>query len=211
MRIALINGSPKKKESVSGFLLEELKGKFSGEAEVLEIGLHDAEVSEEVFEKLAGAEAWVFACPLYVDGLPGHLLSCLSQLEKRPVQGTKPLIYGVVNCGFYEGIQTETALALLQNWSARAGYSWAGGTGVGGGGAILMVPEGPRAPIDGALEEMAEKILRRKTQENRFVTVAFPRFLYQISGQIGWRKMIKANGGRARDLDAAPGQERTRG
>ena len=41
-------------------------------------------------------------------------------------------------------------------------------------------------------------------QEDRYVSVAFPRFLYKMAGQMGWRQMIKANGGKAKDLGRQP-------
>ncbi len=205
MRIALINGSPKVNHSASGMLLEDLKCCFSEKAEIVEAGLHNAAVSEEIIKELNNADAWVFAYPLYVDGIPAHLLSCLIQLEKGSLQNCEKHIYGIVNCGFYEGIQTEFALKILQNWCARAGYVWGGGIGVGGGGGLAMMPrlepgKGPKAPADKALGAIVDKILQQETQENIYVSVAFPRFLYKMGGQIGWRQMIKANGGKAKDL-----------
>lgn len=209
MRIALINGSPKIKESASGSLLQVIKGYILDKAEVVEFGFHAATISEEVLEQLAKADAWVFAYPLYVDGIPGHLLSCLIQLEKAGLQNPKRHIYGIVNCGFYEGIQAEFALKILENWSIKAGFTFAGGIGVGGGGGLAMMPklepgQGPKAPIDKALEILTNTILSQEVQENNYVSVAFPRFLYKMGAQMGWRQMIKANGGKSKDLDKRP-------
>lgn len=209
MRIALINGSPKVNNSASGALLDDLKGYLGEEAEVVNFGFHETTTSAEVIEALAQADTWVFAYPLYVDGIPGHLLSCLIQLEEARLQNPQIHIYGIVNCGFYEGIQAEFALKLLQNWSAKAGFVWSGGVGIGGGGGLAMMPnlepgQGPKAPIDKALENLADTILNREVQENNYVSVAFPRFLYKMGAQIGWRKMIKANGGKVKDLGKIP-------
>ncbi len=204
-----MNGSPKSGGSTSGSLLADLKPCFAGEADIIEIGLHDFSISQERFGELEGADAWVFSCPLYVDGLPAHLLSCLVQLEQAGWQNREIHIYGIINCGFYEGIQAESALALLRNWCAKTGFVWRGGIGVGGGGGLGQMPEiknghGPKAPVNRALREMAGKILRRETQENKYVSVAFPRFLYKMAAQIGWRQAIKANGGKAKDLGRKP-------
>lgn len=205
MRVALINGSPKVNNSASGSLLEDLKGYMGEKAEVVDFSFHAATISKEIIEELAEADAWVFAYPLYVDGIPGHLLSCLIQLEEARLQNPQIHIYGIVNCGFYEGIQAEFALKLLQNWSIKAGVNWGGGVGVGGGGGLAMMPQlepgqGPKAPIDKALKVLSDTILSKEVQENNYVSVAFPRFLYKMGAQVGWRQMIKANGGKAKDL-----------
>lgn len=209
MKIALINGSPKVNNSASGTLLEDLKQYIGEKAEVVDFEFHTATISKDVIEELAKTDAWVFAYPLYVDGIPGHLLSCLIQLEEARLQNSQIRIYGIVNCGFYEGIQAEFALKLLQNWSLKAGFIWSGGVGVGGGGGLAMMPKlepgyGPKAPIDKALENISDMILKKDRQENNYVSVAFPRFLYKMGAQMGWRQMIKANGGKIKDLGKIP-------
>lgn len=209
MRIALIDGSPKVNKSTSRVLLEDLKGYWSEDAELVNLGFHSASISKEVIDELSRADVWVFAYPLYIDGIPGHLLSCLIQLEEAHLQNRQIHIYGIVNCGFYEGIQAKLALRLLQNWSIKAGFIWSGGIGVGGGGGLAKMPKvepghGPKAPIDKALATFSEIILQKKVQENMYVSVAFPRFLYKMGAQIGWRQMIKANGGRSKDLGKTP-------
>lgn len=168
-------------------------------------------------KELDGADVWVFAYPLYVDGIPSQLLSCLVQLEKTPVSNRKKVVYGIVNCGFYEGIQAETALAVLENWCKKAGHSWGGGIGVGGGGALAMLPDmapgrGPKAQIDKALTVLAERcragtVMEKEARKNIYVSVAMPRTLYKMAGQLGWRKMIKNNGGKTKDLSKRWEQE----
>ncbi|MFQ8600967.1 MAG: hypothetical protein ACLSAP_10565 [Oscillospiraceae bacterium] len=142
MKIVLINGSPKVNTSASAILLEDLKGCFAGRAEVIEAGLHTPTVSEDTLQIIGNADAWVFACPLYVDGIPAHLLSCLVQLDEAGLQHHGMHVYGIVNCGFYEGVQAEPALKLLQNWCVKTGAVWGGGIGVGGGGSLFMLPDG---------------------------------------------------------------------
>ena len=217
MKIALINGSPKVNNSASKILLADLKRILSAHTpnspaeknEILEIDMHNTVVSTEALKMLHDSDTWVIVCPLYVDGIPAHLLSCLVQLETCDWTDCPIRIHGIVNCGFYEGIQAEFALDILQNWSAKTGLTWGGGIGIGGGGALAQMPSaenghGPKAPIEKALRAMAGKILRREAQENNYVSIAFPRFLYKMAAQMGWRQMIKANGGRSRDLGEIP-------
>lgn len=212
MKIALINGSPKINSSASKALLSDLKKYIldnadinSEKPQITEMGFHNTVVSHEFLEELKTSDVWVFAYPLYVDGIPAHLLSCLIQLEETGWQNRQIHIYGIANCGFYEGIQTEYALSVLQNWCEKAGFIWSGGIGVGGGGGLAQMPtmkngHGPKAPVEKALALLADKLLQCKTQKNNYVSVAFPRFLYQMAAQMGWRQMIRANGGKAKDL-----------
>lgn len=209
MKIALINGSPKVNKSSSGALLEDLKYYLNGKTEIVECEMHVNSAYEKVLDELNTAEAWVFAYPLYVDGIPGHLLSFLAWLEEKGVKTKAPHVYSIVNCGFYEGVQNEIALKILQNWCAKTGCIWSGGIGVGGGGGLGQLPkmergQGPKAPIDKALNEIADKMLRCEALENKYVSIDFPRSLYKMGAQIGWRQMIKANGGSTRDLDKRP-------
>ena len=204
MKIALINASPKIKNSNSELILSDLKHYLNGKCEIVETKLSFNADFNSVYSKVKDADSWLFAYPLYVDGIPGHLLSCLMQLEETLLQ-KQISIYGIVNCGFYEGIQAKHALKLLENWSIKADFAWCGGVGIGGGGGLAMMPQmkpgqGPKAPIDKALAELAESILKGEARENNYVSVAFPRFLYKLGAQMGWRQMIKANGGKTKDL-----------
>ena len=102
-------------------------------------------------------------------------------------------------------MQAEYAIDVLQNWCAKSGFTWGAGVGIGGGGASVQITglkpgQGPRAPIDHALEDLAEKILRRQTDEKRYANIGFPRFVYKLGAQLGWRIEIKANGGKVKDL-----------
>lgn len=209
MKVALINGSPKAKDSTSGTLLEDLKYQIAHRADLTELVCRNASLPNGTLEDLRNADAWVFAFPLYMDGIPSHLLSCMIQLEEVGLRNSNIHVYGIVNCGFYEGKQAELAMEVMQNWCAKAGFIWSGGIGVGGGGGLAMMPKtvpghGPKAPIDQALGILAESILQRNQQNNHYVSVAFPRFLYKMGAQIGWRQMIKANGGRKKDLGKRP-------
>jgi hypothetical protein len=206
VKAVFIDASPKRKDSTSGVLLNALESRLPAGVEVVRLGLHAGEVPAEVPEALAGAGALVFSCPLYVDALPSHLLSCLEQLEKAG-ERPGPVVYALVNCGFYEGVQADHALEVFRNWCAKAGLAWGGGLGIGGGGAIQGLPatgKGPMAPVCRALGELGERLSRRETGANAYLSIAFPRMLYRLAGQLGWRQQIRRNGGRAADLGQRP-------
>ena len=121
----------------------------------------------------------------------------------------KVSVYAIVNSGFCEGIQNEFALKILENWCAKVGCTYGGGIGAGGGGGLANMPaakpgKGPRIYIDGTISELVQKVLQQESLDNQFVTVAFPKFLYKMGAQMGWRQMIRANGGKPKDLGNRP-------
>lgn len=205
MTVALINASPKVKGSSSGILLNDLKECLGNKVDIEEICLRTSKITAEVIEKLKKADTWVVAFPLYVDSLPSHLIACLKQLEKMTWKNKNLNIYGIANCGFYEGNQAEPALNVLKNWCAKAGCAYKGSLGIGGGGAIavsgnMSAKAGLRANIFKAMKKFADRIVKKEGEVNKYATVAFPRFIYKIAAQNSWRKMIKANGGKTKDL-----------
>lgn len=209
MRIVFINGSPKVKNSASQVLLDDLKVCIPKEHEVVNVDLHTSVVPDNTMEALANTDAWVFAFPLYVDGIPAHLLSCLIQLERSRISNKNIRIYGIVNCGFYEGIQADQAIRVLKNWCGKTGFIWGTGVGVGGGGSMAMMTDvkygtGPKAPIDKTLRELSEKILAKQSSEDLYTSVGFPRSMYMFAAHMGWRQMIQANGGSKKDLGKRP-------
>ena len=210
MRIALINGSPKFKESGSGKLLEIVKRSAGGAgvSEFVEIQFRKLAVpTEEQLELLASADAWVFAYPLYVDGMPGHLLGVLRELEGAKMEKPQRKIYGICNCGFYEGEQNESALEVLRNWSAKCGYIWGGAVGIGGGGATLSLTSMGKlgdlfmAPVTKALIALGKAAAEGRVQESCYISIALPRAIYTFCAHDGWKKKIKAAGGKVEDLE----------
>lgn len=207
MTAALIDASPKRKGSTSSILLGKLRKLCPPEIRTEEAALHTSDVPAGVKETLQSAGVWVIACPLYVDSVPSHLLSCLMELEPLGPEHPGRTVYAIVNCGFYEGEQAALALKILENWCAKAGLVWGGGLGIGGGGAIQGLPateKGPMGPVCRALGELGERLSRRETGANAYLSIAFPRMLYRLAGQLGWRQQIRRNGGRAADLGQRP-------
>lgn len=87
----------------------------------------------------------MFAFPLYVDGVPSQLLSCLRQIEKVGVPNKNTMVFGIANCGFYEGKQNEIAIEILRNWCNKLKLQWGMGMGigVGGGGGLAQISSAP--------------------------------------------------------------------
>ena len=77
MKVALINGSPKPRGSASAMLLDGLRACLPAGLECVECPLHAVRPAEDPARLLLDTDALVLACPVYVDGLPAHLLTAL--------------------------------------------------------------------------------------------------------------------------------------
>ncbi|MFA5524379.1 MAG: hypothetical protein WDA24_08465 [Tissierellales bacterium] len=208
MKIALINGSPKPDNSASGCILEELKAYIESENMMISnYNFRKPQLNAEEIEKLTEEDVLIFAFPLYVDGIPSHLLYCLTQLEEAFIAVNKKdiLVYTLVNCGFYEGHQNRLAIEMMENWCVKTGLKWGQGVGIGAGGmlqSLKNVPagSGPKKNLGEVIRQLSDNIKNCGTGENTFVTPNFPRFAYKLAAEMGWRTSIKANGLRRKDL-----------
>lgn len=208
MKIALINGSPKLENSASSCLLKELKSFLEVDDNLIyEYHFDSPQINSEEIVQLVQYNALVFAFPIYVDGIPSHLLNCLIQLEEffSTAKTSHTILYSLVNCGFYEGHQAAIAIEMMKNWCEKAGLQWGQGVGIGAGGMLTAIKDvtighGPKKNLGIAFEKFTKNILNRPSGEDIFITLNFSRLLYKFVAEMGWRKAIKSNGLKRKDL-----------
>lgn len=205
MKIALINASPKIKNSNSELILSDLKYYLAGKCETIDTKLSFNSDFNSVYNKIKDADSWLFAYPLYVDNMPSHLLKFLEWLDSNKLCSQKHNIYAICNCGFYEGIQAECAINAVNFWCNKTNNTFSGGIGVGAGEAFdalksMPVGYGPKASIDKALCTMADAIISGTTTDSKFLNLNYPRFLYKMGATSHWHKLIRQNGGKVKDL-----------
>ena len=132
MKTVLINCSPKKRFCASAYFLF-LQRLFIGGEKVNE-KLRTPADHARILEQLRDAQAVVLGLPLYVDGVPSHVLRFLEEMETFCREnGLKLRVYCVANNGFIEGKQNEPLMRVFENFCARTGLVWGGGVGIGGG------------------------------------------------------------------------------
>lgn len=132
MKTVFINGSPKKKLSASSYLSAMQRLFIKGEKVTKQ--LRNKNDYESIFEELKDADTIVLSLPLYVDGLPSHVLAFLEEAEMFFRENDlHPNLYCIANNGFIEGRQNEPLMQVLENFCFRAGINWRGGIGIGGG------------------------------------------------------------------------------
>ena len=132
MKTVFLNCSPKKRFCASAYFLF-LQSLFVGGEKVKE-RLRSPADHARILEQLRDARAVVFGLPLYVDGVPSHVLRFLEEMEVFCREnGLKLRVYCVANNGFIEGKQNEPLMQVFENFCARTGLVWGGGVGIGGG------------------------------------------------------------------------------
>ena len=132
MKTVFIDCSPKKKLSASGFIMG-VTGVFVRGIKKKE-KLRTAADRERIIGEISDADTVVFSMPLYVDGVPSHLLPFLKEMESFCHDHNKNInVYVIANNGFIEGKQNEPLMQVMENFCERSGIKWCGGLGIGGG------------------------------------------------------------------------------
>ena len=132
MKTVFINGSPKKHFCASAYFLF-LQRLFTGGRKVTR-KLRTPADYDAILQELPDTQAVVFSLPLYVDGVPSHVLRFMERMEAFcQEKGLRLRVYCIANNGFIEGRQNEPLMQTFEHFCARAGLVWGGGVGIGGG------------------------------------------------------------------------------
>lgn len=133
MNVLIINASPKKKGGASRTFSSQLKLMLAG-CKVTTCDVCTRGNYENALGLLPAADAVVISVPLYVDGIPSHLLPFLVEAEQLCIKNKLQFkLYVISNNGFIEGVQNKLHLNMYEAWCKRAGIEWGGGFGIGGG------------------------------------------------------------------------------
>ena len=145
MNLLVLNASPKKKGGASRFFSRLFRLFLPGVRKKV-VPLSSRQDFQQVLGLFPDMDAVCLFVPLYVDGLPSHVVEFLNQAESycksHPCQFR---LYALSNNGFVEGKQNRPALHMLQAWCERVGIPWGGGIGVGGG--VMLQVLGIVCPI----------------------------------------------------------------
>ena len=133
MDLLIINASPRKKGSASRFF-SRLFQLFLPGVRKKTVSLSCRQDFPQILELFPDMDAVCLFTPLYVDSLPSHAMEFLMQAENYCKSNScRFRLYALSNNGFIEGKQNRPALHILQAWCERAGVTWGGGIGIGGG------------------------------------------------------------------------------
>lgn len=155
-QIVLINGSHRAPLSNSRrytkYLLKYLK--IDTKELLLNKNNYD-EVSKELFS----AHTAVLIFPLYYDCIPSIVLGFMNRLERLGEKyQSRPTVYIIINCGFLENEQNQTAISIMEFFLKKNGFKYGGVLSIGSGEAILDSPF--RGMVTSKLKKMAKAIER---------------------------------------------------
>ena len=174
----------------------------------------DTGATGEAFAAMADADALVIVFPLYIFCLPGITMRFLQMYkayaDALPTHKT-PLMYAVVNCGFPEPEINGEAAHVIKRFADAIGARYRFGILIGGGGMAAMnvsPVKRMRAQYIAALRRIRVEIETASLPpvETVHLRINFPRRLYFIMGNMGWRRWIRKHGKKPRDLKARPYQ-----
>jgi multimeric flavodoxin WrbA len=212
----LLMGSPKPDGSTSAALGEYVVGKLKAagfSTKTMHVG---HEMRDEGGQMLAAtidaADLVILATPLYVDAAPAPVTRMMERVARHRRKATpekRPRFVAIVNCGFPEGHHNDTALAIYRRFADEAGLAWAGGLGIGMGGAI-----GGRAVeklgsmgrnLRQALDVAAEALVEGKDVPEEAAALAakpfMPRWIYVAMAHHGWRRQAAEHDARRKLRD----------
>jgi len=103
------------------------------------------------------------------------------------------LFAAIANCGFPEAYQCNTALAICESFARQAGFVWAGGMALGGGGMVRGFPlvEGGgktilmRQALEMATEGLVQEGAIPHAAREGLAKPLIPHWLYWI---VAWRR-----------------------
>ena len=209
MKVLILIGSPKGRNSASGMLASKLAEGLREQGatvrdELVHAGLRSEDGTRLLLDAVDASDLVVLAFPLYVDSLPAPLTRLLERIAEHRIcvspAGT-PRLAVIVQCGFPEAHQCDTAVGICRLFAERTGMRWAGALAMGmggqlGGGEFRRLPGGGKIILDAL--DMASKALSRGGNIPEEATTLFakpliPRWMYLLFGNLGWRMQMRKN------------------
>lgn len=203
INLCIINASPRgQNNSRTDFILSNFVKLLSNNVKITKYYSNDILNNPDLFEEVIKNDTLLFASPLYADSLPSSTLRFLYSFDdflKKQNNNVNLNVYGIINCGFLEGIQNKTALQILKNFCKRTNLNWRFGLGIGAGEALpdfgeINSPKGMNSKIYKAFLSLASSIQSNDNtshNSNLFVNPSMPKFIFIAAANHGWKVQAK--------------------
>ena len=170
-----------------------------------------------IIEEVRQATLVLLSTPLYWDSLPAAIIEAMEAVDEdrrgHPPEDLQRLVV-IINSGFPEARQSDTALAICRRFAKETGFEWAGGLAMGAGGAagerpLNQVGRRVRHAVC-ALDLTAEALARgEKVPEAAVALMAkpiLPAWAFILYGRWLWPRWARRFGAqkRLRDKPYAP-------
>lgn len=216
-RALLVVGSPRglasTSESLGTYLLCRLREHgFETEKTYANVCVSSDRNREILLKLVDGSDLLILALPLYVDSLPSRLVATLELIAEHKRTENAPVgqrLIAIVNSGFPEARQNDTALGICRRFAKESGIEWAGGLALGGGQTIAGKPlsevGGAVRNVMKALDLTAAAIAEDEPVPKKAVDLMakpmIPSWLYVWMANRGWNRQMNEYGTRSRLYD----------
>ena len=145
INVCFINGSPKAvNKSNSDIFIQKLTNYFNDDININKYYASKIIIDTSSLNDIIKNDKIVLVSPLYADTVPSGMLEFLSVFEKylhdnMPDKNIE--VYGIINCGFFEGVQCRHALNMFRFFCRKSHLKWRFGIGIGGGEYLKNIPE----------------------------------------------------------------------
>lgn len=213
--LLLLIGSPKPSDSTSAslgnYLIQQMSARnFETETLFIRTAISTDERREAFLSATDQADILVLASPLYVDSLPYPVIRAMELIARhRQTSNNRKAqrFVCIVNCGFPEAHQNDTAIAICRKFASEVGFEWAGGLALGGGEAIqgkpldrlgLMVRN-----VRKSLDLTADDLAKGRALSHQAVTLMakplMPAWIYKLIGEFGFKRQAEKHGANLAD------------
>jgi len=215
--VLLLVGSPKSSSSTSNSLGDYLISRLEqlsltvGKEYIYKL-VRKEEGQKKLLTKVEEASMIILAFPLYVDCLPAGVIKALELIadhRKSKKDRKKQGFAIIINCGFPEAQQNNTAIAICKIFAREVGFEWKGALSLGMGGAIggrSLEERGGMVRnvikgLDLASQALAEGKNIPEEATELFGKKFIPISLYTKGGNMGWNREAKKYGVRKKIKD----------
>jgi hypothetical protein len=213
----LLIGSPRgpasTSESLGTYLLRRLaEHGLETEKAYVNQSLNSDRSREALLRLADSSDLLILTFPLYADSLPSRVIAALelmAQHKRRENMPRRQRLVAIVNSGFPEARQNDTALAICRRFAEEAGIDWAGGLALGGGEMIAGRPltevggsvRNIRKALDLTAAAIAEGEPVPKEAADLMAKLVIPSRLYIWAANRRWNRKIREHGTRPRLYD----------
>lgn len=216
----LFNKIVEKGYSGEQYLLKTLtkSGGDSGERSEREKGENKRDAKSQFMSDIKESDIIILSCPLYVDSIPSFTIEAMELIadeykegnnadddknleDKQVVTDKEQGFLAIINSGFPESEQNNTAIRICRSFATEVGFTWLGGIGVGGGAAVgnqeLKGNKGLLKKLVAGLDETSEAIVNghRVPEDARHLMnrPLIPSWFYTFILNPGWWFMARKN------------------
>ncbi len=212
MKLALINASPRGKNSNSTLMLKWLSRDLPADTKKTFVYAVKAKDQTASIESITACDCFAVTFPLYTDAMPGIAKKFFEgMMEKKQHFTGKPVLF-IIHSGFPEAVQSRMAERYVRHFANLMGMQTAGCVIIGGSETMRFAPEDAFSKRANALAALGTKFAAGQALTEQDLLMPghrekLPKALMRLFNLIApltdvfWNQMLKKNGAFKRRFD----------